>query len=259
MRAQRGVCVCVCVSASERYACIRACVSANTFFRRLGYVFYFNFIFCTQHTQTHTCHIDILRLQYSRPCPHIVRRSSEVSIVHKMHFYGILFLMNDDKLNDSIYYLFTLCRRLLILRFSSECISHMNMNVHYLFCGRIHLLLNNSCKSLQWHSRFSRPQQCAQHAKEIDYGGWPAPRNHMSMKQGYEVNTSEYIHLWISNFFSAKRNNKIIFFRPKWTSIITTIFKKVSIAAINRDNIVAYLKMMLKHLACVFTSDSRTQ
>lgn len=31
-------------------------------------------------------------------------------------------------------------------------------------------------------------QQCGQHVKEIDYGGWPAPRNHMSMKQGYEVN-----------------------------------------------------------------------
>lgn len=30
-------------------------------------------------------------------------------------------------------------------------------------------------------------QQCGQHVKEIDYGGWPAPRNHMSMKQGYEV------------------------------------------------------------------------
>lgn len=30
-------------------------------------------------------------------------------------------------------------------------------------------------------------QQCGQHVKEIDYGGWPAPRNHMAMKQGYEV------------------------------------------------------------------------
>lgn len=30
-------------------------------------------------------------------------------------------------------------------------------------------------------------QQCGQHVKEIDYGGWPAPRNHMTMKQGYEV------------------------------------------------------------------------
>lgn len=34
-------------------------------------------------------------------------------------------------------------------------------------------------------------QQCAQHAKEIDYGGWPAPRNHMSMKQGYEVKSND--------------------------------------------------------------------
>lgn len=34
---------------------------------------------------------------------------------------------------------------------------------------------------------FFRLQQCGQHTKEIDYGGWPAPRNHMSMKQGYEV------------------------------------------------------------------------
>lgn len=30
-------------------------------------------------------------------------------------------------------------------------------------------------------------QQCGQHTKEIDYGAWPAPRNHMAMKQGYEV------------------------------------------------------------------------
>lgn len=30
-------------------------------------------------------------------------------------------------------------------------------------------------------------QQCGQHTKDIDYGSWPAPRNHMAMKQGYEV------------------------------------------------------------------------
>lgn len=38
---------------------------------------------------------------------------------------------------------------------------------------------------------FSLLQQCGQHTKEIEYGGWPAPRNHMSMKQGYEVNASQ--------------------------------------------------------------------
>uniref|UniRef100_A0A182T625 Uncharacterized protein n=1 Tax=Anopheles maculatus TaxID=74869 RepID=A0A182T625_9DIPT len=31
-------------------------------------------------------------------------------------------------------------------------------------------------------------QQCGQHTKDMDtYGGWPTPRNPMSMKQGYEV------------------------------------------------------------------------
>lgn len=38
----------------------------------------------------------------------------------------------------------------------------------------------------------SNQQQCGQHTKEIDYGGWPAPRNHMSMKQGYEVHINIY-------------------------------------------------------------------
>lgn len=55
-------------------------------------------------------------------------------------------------------------------------------------------------------------QQCGQHAKEIDYGGWPAPRNHMTMKQGYEV--------WIfSSSFS-----RALFFR---SLIIVCIFLKL--------------------------------
>jgi hypothetical protein len=40
-----------------------------------------------------------------------------------------------------------------------------------------------------FHFFFARLQQCGQHTKDIDtYGGWSASaRNHMSMKQGYEV------------------------------------------------------------------------
>lgn len=54
-------------------------------------------------------------------------------------------------------------------------------------------------------------QQCGQHVKEIDYGGWPAPRNHMSMKQGYEVCVhliyKMFVHSnGISSLFQAKMN-----------------------------------------------------
>lgn len=99
---------------------------------------------------------------------------------------------------------------------------------------------------------FSTSQQCAQHAKEIDYGGWPAPRNHMSMKQGYEVNATRQqaaehsSNSYISLFFSFSSSCKQIIRRPKWMNTITTIFKKVSIAPINRDNIVSHLKTTLK-------------
>lgn len=48
-------------------------------------------------------------------------------------------------------------------------------------------------------------QQCGQHVKEIDYGGWPAPRNHMTMKQGYEVclHYSQLFFLWFWCLFST--------------------------------------------------------
>lgn len=60
-------------------------------------------------------------------------------------------------------------------------------------------LLGGCWTKSNWNMKLSLPttisnafnifslQQCGQHVKEIDYGGWPAPRNHMSMKQGYEV------------------------------------------------------------------------
>ncbi|XP_053680042.1 zinc finger protein rotund [Anopheles nili] len=38
-------------------------------------------------------------------------------------------------------------------------------------------------------------EQCAQHTKDMDtYGGWPAPRNPMSMKQGYEAKMNPVDH-----------------------------------------------------------------
>ncbi|XP_050091421.1 zinc finger protein rotund-like [Anopheles aquasalis] len=38
-------------------------------------------------------------------------------------------------------------------------------------------------------------EQCGQHTKDMDsYGGWPAPRNHMSMKQGYEAKMNPVDH-----------------------------------------------------------------
>ncbi|XP_055377519.1 zinc finger protein rotund isoform X2 [Condylostylus longicornis] len=38
--------------------------------------------------------------------------------------------------------------------------------------------------------------QCGQHSKDIDYSGWPpAPRNHMTMKQGYEAKMNDHHNL----------------------------------------------------------------
>ncbi|XP_062565209.1 zinc finger protein rotund isoform X1 [Armigeres subalbatus] len=38
-------------------------------------------------------------------------------------------------------------------------------------------------------------EQCGQHTKDMDsYSGWPAPRNHMSMKQGYEAKMNAVDH-----------------------------------------------------------------
>ena len=55
----------------------------------------------------------------------------------------------------------------------------------------------------------AREQQCGQHVKEIDYGGWPAPRNHMTMKQGYEVSVS--VNCTNENVFLV---NSFFFFSP---------------------------------------------
>lgn len=72
-------------------------------------------------------------------------------------------------------------------------------------------------------------QQCGQHVKEIDYGGWPAPRNHMSMKQGYEVEIFCITKtLLMKHFlFDFIKYRFFLVYRPKWTITIRITCKKV--------------------------------
>ncbi|XP_059621717.1 zinc finger protein rotund-like [Phlebotomus argentipes] len=63
---------------------------------------------------------------------------------------------------------------------SAVMAEHMTSNSHHDPTVGMHYMWNGGV------------DQCGQHTKDIDYGGWPAPRNHMSMKQGYEAKMNDH-------------------------------------------------------------------
>ncbi|XP_058056223.1 zinc finger protein rotund [Anopheles bellator] len=69
---------------------------------------------------------------------------------------------------------------------SAVMAEHMTSNPHH----------DPTAAAVGMHYMWNGPvEQCGQHTKDMDsYGGWPTPRNHMSMKQGYEAKMNPVDH-----------------------------------------------------------------